>query len=338
MTRHKRFATVLAAAATLLLSACGQDDEPTGASSPTGTVRDCGSTGERLEVAGGFERVVAMDSSSLELLLTLGVESDRIVGTGRPRPLDGYPSELRDDVAEVPELSKEYPTKEVLLGADPDLVVASGSSAFAGQSAVGSRAELAGLGLKVYQLANDCGFPNPAVDLEPAWRDYENLGELLGVEDGAKTLVSRQRTAVEEVQKALGENTRPVRVFETEAIEDSPYTLGAAGIGQALITLAGGTNIFDDLPKAFDAVNLETVVDRDPELIWLMPVAGTDEAKDADALRNHLIGLPALADVDAVAEDRFVTVPFEVGGFQSPRNDEALRALAEALHPDLFPR
>ncbi len=302
----------------------------------TDTVRDCGNTGTEVDV-GSFDRIVAMDSSSLELLLTLGVEPSRIVGTGRGRPIDGYPEALRAAVKQVEELSESYPTKEVLVGADPDLVVASGASAFAGQSAVGSRDELAALSIEVYQLANDCGFPNPAVDLEPAWRDYENLGELLGVEQAAAELVSAQQAAVAEVRTALAASkVEPVRVFETEAIEDSPYTLGAAGVGNAVITLAGGTNVFTDLPKAFDAVTWETVVDRDPQAIWLMPVSGSSEAKDADALRQHLTGLPALADVSAIVDQRFVTVPFEVGGFQSPRNGEAVLALAKALHPGAF--
>lgn len=336
----KRRLLVPILAGALLMSACGSGSEgeasEAGVSAAAVEVSDCGGTGTALSLDEPAERIVAMDSSSLELLLSLGLDESRIVGTGRPRPVDGFPANLQDTAQAVNTLSEDYPTKEVLLDADPDLVVASGASAFTGESAVGSREELEQLGLNVYQLANDCGFPNPAVDLQPAWNDYENLGMLLGVEEAADALVERQRDTVEEVQAALADVDGTVRVFETEAIEDSPYTMGAAGVGQALITMAGGENVFDDIPRAYDAVNMETIVERDPQVIWLMPVAGSAEAEDADVLRNHLLGLPALADVSAIADERFVTIPFEVGGFQSPRNDEALRALAEALHPDAF--
>lgn len=98
----------------LLLAACGSDPTPSTANpvdngDQAGSsimVQDCGGTGTPLEIDGAAQRVVAMDSSSLELLLSLGLDQSRIVGTGRPRPVDGFPDDLQSKAGEIKTLRK----------------------------------------------------------------------------------------------------------------------------------------------------------------------------------------------------------------------------------------
>ncbi|MGV2720096.1 UNVERIFIED_CONTAM: hypothetical protein PO554_26910, partial [Klebsiella pneumoniae] len=92
------------------------------------------------------KRAVTMNQHVTEVMLALGL-ADKMVGTAY---LDDHIlPELKADYDKVPVLSDKYPTKEVLLAANPDFVYAGWKSAF-GDKGVGSMEDLEKAGIKSY--------------------------------------------------------------------------------------------------------------------------------------------------------------------------------------------
>ena len=149
--------TIAAAAAALVLAGCAGAPEADRAAEATDDpafavdVTSCGHT-STLDAAP--ERAVTLNQGATEVLLALGLE-DRMAGTAYlddPEP----PARWVEAYASVPVLSKEYPTREELLAAEPDFVYASYVSAFDPKVA-GTPEELDGLGIGSYLSPFGCG-------------------------------------------------------------------------------------------------------------------------------------------------------------------------------------
>ena len=117
-----------------------------------------------------------------------------------------------------------------------------------------------------------------------------------------------------------------LRVFMFDSGDDSPYTAVCCSMFTNMIETAGGENIFDDVDGRWKTVSWEEVIDRDPELIVLTEADWSTSQEKIDLLLSN----PALADITAVKEQRFVVLQFSslVPGI---RNATAIAELAEAV-------
>lgn len=94
----------------------------------------------------------------------------------------------------------------------------------------------------------------------------------------------------------------------------------------ALIEAAGGVNIMDDFEKSWATVTWEEVVERNPEVIMIVNYGEVT----AEQKREFMMSNPAFADLDAVKNDRFVTLEY-VEATPGPRNIQAIKTLAKAF-------
>ncbi|MCH2222516.1 MAG: ABC transporter substrate-binding protein, partial [Dechloromonas sp.] len=93
-----------------------------------------------------------------------------------------------------------------------------------------------------------------------------------------------------------------------------------------LIEAAGGVNIMDDFKKSWATVTWEEVVERNPEVVMIVNYGEVT----AEQKREFMMSNPAFADLDAVKNDRFVTLEY-VEATPGPRNIQAIKTLAEAF-------
>ena len=98
------------------------------------------------------EHAITMNQSATEIMLALGLQ-DKMVGTAYLD--DTILPEYEDAYNSIPVLAAEYPSKEVLLGAEPDFGYGSYSSAF-GEEAAGPRQDLLDLGITSYVSPMAC--------------------------------------------------------------------------------------------------------------------------------------------------------------------------------------
>lgn len=141
------------------------------------------SCGRQVTVAEPPRRTVALDQTSTEILLELGLQ-DRMAGTANLKTK--IPAQYEAAYARIPVIAPKIATGEQLRSATPDFVVA-GSADLYTKDRAGTREELDALEVPTFVSAVDCPRQNPpgttAFDL--LFSDYENLGTLFGARERA---------------------------------------------------------------------------------------------------------------------------------------------------------
>lgn len=266
-------------------------------------------------------RAISNDVNLTEMMLVLGL-ADRMVGYTGISGWKTLDEEMRAGVAELPELSAKYPTKEVLAGAEPDFFFAGWNYGMKVGGEV-TPETLAPFGIAVYELTESCIHIGPKAksSMDDMYADILNLGRIFGVEAKAQDLVTGWQAQLAEATAGV-DRSSPLRVFVYDSGEEAPFTAGAYAMPTALIEAAGGVNIMDDLEKSWAEIGWEPVVERNPEVVVIVNYGDvTAEQKIAFMKEN-----PAFADIDAVKNDRFVVLEY-VEATPGPRNIRAVEKL-----------
>ena len=320
----------------LLLGACGGDaDAGSGAAPPAAeggvpaadavgdeaypvTVDNCG---VEVTVEAPPQRVLTIKSSTTEMLLALGL-GERIVGAAF---LDGpVPDGLAGAAADLTIVSDRAPGPEAVLTLEPDLVYAGWESNFSVESA-GERSALADLGVLSYVSPSACkaeGYRPDPLTFDVVFDEILEAGRVFGATDAARVLVEEQRAALAEVPRT-GDG-RTALWYSSGA--DVPYVGAGIGAPQMIMDAVGLQNIAADVHDTWTSFAFEQIVAEDPDVIVLVDAAWNTARSKIDLLESN----PATAQLTAVREGRYLTVPFaatEAG----VRNVDAARDLADQL-------
>ncbi|WP_321830397.1 ABC transporter substrate-binding protein [Thalassovita sp.] len=286
------------------------------------TVRSCNRT---VTFDAPPERAVSNDVNLTEMMLVLGL-ADRMIGYTGISGWKTLDEEMTAGVEELPELSAKYPSKEVIVGADADFFFAGWNYGMKVGGEV-TPETLEPFGVQVYELTESCThiMETEKASIDMMYADLMNLGTIFGVEDKAAELVDGYRAELAAFTSEL-ETGEPLRVFVYDSGEDTPFTAGRYAMPTALIEAAGGVNIMDDFKKSWATVTWEEVVERNPEVVMIVNYGEVT----AEQKREFMMSNPAFADLDAVKNDRFVTLEY-VEATPGPRNIQAIKTLAEAF-------
>ncbi|MGW7457208.1 ABC transporter substrate-binding protein [Streptomyces sp. NPDC054797] len=268
------------------------------------------------------QRAVTLNQHSTELLLALGL-GERIVGSAY---LDDAVLPLyRPAYDKIKVLAREYPSKEVLFGADPDFVYGGYASAF--DKAQGrDREALAKAGINSRLNVEYCS--EGRVGFDQLKTEITEVARTFGVPERGARLVEDEQRRIDAVTARVKDAPRP-SVFVYDSGETSASTSGGNGIGNEIVSLAGGTNVFADLDDTFGDVSWEKVIERAPEVVLIYDYGGTT----VEAKKQRLLNDPALAGVPAVKNRRFVVLPLS-SAVLGVRVADAVESLGRQLHPD----
>lgn len=271
------------------------------------------------------ERAISNDVNLTEMMLVLGL-ADRMVGYTGISGWKTLDEEMRAGVDELPELSEKYPSKEVLVGADADFFFAGWNYGMKVGGEV-TPETLDPFGIQVYELTESCThiMQKDKASIDDMYNDLLNLGRIFDVEDKATALVQNYRAELAAFTDNL-ETDAPLRVFVYDSGEDAPFTAGLYAMPTALIEAAGGVNVMDDFNKSWGSVTWEEVVERNPEVIVIVNYGNVT----AEQKREFMMSNPAFAELEAVKNDRFVTLEY-VEATPGPRNIRAIKTLATAF-------
>ena len=275
------------------------------------------------------QRAVTMNQAATEIMLALGLEGSMAGTAGLD---DAVLPQWAAAYASVPVMSDGYPAQEALLGAEVDFVYGSYRSAF-GDDAAGARANLAELGIGSYlsiASCEDATFRPAEVTFTTLFDEILNIGRIFGVEARAHALVDEMQGTLDEVAAAIGEDAVPLSVFWYDSDADSPYAGSCCGAPAMLLAAVGATNIFADAPGTWATVTWEEVIARNPQVVVLADAAWSTAAEK----RDLLLADPRFASLDAVQNQRFVTIPFGATTL-GVRNVEGVITLAAGLYPGL---
>lgn len=322
----RRVPIAAAVLATLTLTACSTADG--GASSAEDVTSSGGSSadaagypltvdncGTEVTVPSPPQRIVTIKSTSTELVLALGL-ADRLVGTAFA---DGpLPEHLAEAGGEVPVLAERAPSSEVVLGAEPDFVLAGWESNFSADSA-GERSELAELGIATYV--------NPAACLEEDYQpdpltyrhifdDMLEAGDLLGAPEAAEALVAEQQDTLAQVQPSA----EGLTALWYSSGSDIPYVGGGIGAPQLLLETVGLTNIMADVQESWASGSWEAIAAQNPDVIVLVDSAWNSAEHKIEVLESS----PVTSTMDAVIDQRYLVVPF-------PASEAGVRSVPAAV-------
>ncbi len=256
-------------------------------------------------------RIISLAPSNTEILYALGLE-DKIVGVTRH---DDYPPEVK----EKPDIGGFFtPGLEAVVSLDPDLILA---------TAVHED--------EFISMLTEHGLTVVALDpktLNEVFEAIAMVARLTGREQAATGLLTGMQARVQSITAKTGtlaETQRP-RVFYI-TWHDPLQTAGSGNLGDDLITLAGGTNIFHDQEDAV-FITLKRVVYQNPEAIIAVTGMGTGIELTLDLALNE----PTLRDTDARKNQRIYAVHVDLTGRPGPRIVAGLEQLARFIHPELF--
>ncbi|MEO3978211.1 ABC transporter substrate-binding protein [Streptomyces sp. CAU 1734] len=308
----------------LALTGCGGETEKkTDAAKPAPgfpyTVDNCG---VKTTYQAPPKRAVTMNQHVTEVMLELGLEKS-LVGTAYLD--DQVLPEYAKAYAAIPVLAKEYPSKEKLLAANPDFVYGGYASAFEAKDGR-TRQELKKSGIDSRLNLEYC--TKSKTTLDDVYREVDEVGRTFGAGDRAKKWIEASRASVAATGEKL-KGRKAVSVFVYDSGDKTAFTAGGKGIGNELITRAGGRNVFADLDKTFGDATWEQVVARKPEIVVIYDYGKTS----VEQKKQRLLEDPALRDVPAIKNKRFAVLPLSdaVVGVRMP---DAITKLAAQLAPE----
>jgi iron complex transport system substrate-binding protein len=277
------------------------------------------------------EHAVSNDVNLTEMMLALGLKP-RMAGFTGVSGWNTGNAALRDELKGVPELARQYPSVEVLVDAGADFYFAGWNYGMSVGGLV-TPATLAPLGIKVYELSESCAhvMPRAAASFDDVYTDLRNLARIFDVEPRAAALIGEMQGRLAAVRQHVGARATALRTFVYDSGEDKPFTAGKLAMPSALIEAAGGRNVMDDVPQSWTRVSWESVVERNPQAIVIVDYGAVTAAQKI----AFLLDQPALRQLDAIREHRFIVIPYDAAT-PGIRNVDAIETIARGLHPEAF--
>ncbi|ASU81428.1 hypothetical protein CDO52_00330 [Nocardiopsis gilva YIM 90087] len=294
--RRRLLGGALAAAVLPLVTAgCGR----TGTSEDAGgrTVTDL--AGEKVALSGPVKRVVTIPLPAASMVVAVNGGPDVLVGmnaASRTAIEDSYLGEVYPELLKVATdvAGAEFaPNIESVLALEPDVVIQWGDRG------AGLVDPLRDTGLPVAQLTY-----GTQEDLEGAITLY---GELLEKQDRADKLIGRMHERLKRLRAELPESDddRP-SVLYLRGAEDSLEVGAGASYNHFVIDLVGGRNPAADLDNERATIDVEQLLEWDPEIILI--------GNFGPATPKSMYDDPKLAGLRAVRDRRVYKVP--LGGYR----------------------
>jgi len=277
--------------------------------SPPGNIVD--GLGRKVTINTVPQRIVSLAPSNTEILFALGL-GDKVVGD--------------TEYCNYPEAAKTKPKVggfstvdiEKVVSLRPDLVLA---TKIHSKTVIPA---LENLGIAVVALA-----PH---SLNEILDSIALAGKITGQDKEAGEVVNDMNTRIKEITdktQKLPPGHRP-RVFYV-TWHDPLWTAGPGTISNDVINLAGGQNIASDI-NGDKTIDLETVINRNPEVIIVSVGMGTGE----DLPWQYIKSESRLKNTQALLNGRVYKIDGDLIDRPGPRIVEALEQMAQFIHPELF--
>lgn len=268
--------------------------------------------GREVSIQVPAQKIVSLAPSVTESLFAIGA-GDQVIG--RTDYCD-YPPEVLA-LPSIGGFSSEAISLESIIALEPDLVI--GGSTY--QAEVVQALEESGIPAFVSQPANLAGILDALAI----------LGQISGKTDEAAAVAGEMQAHIDSVKQVVSgvpADQRPTVFYEVWH-EPLMSANGKTVVGE-LIDLAGGNNIFADLPDEYPTVSVEQIVDVDPQFI-------IGPSSHGDQMSAEIIGARAGWDnLSAVKNNAIYIVDGNLVSRASPRVVDVLDEFAKILHPDLF--
>lgn len=250
--------------------------------------------GRNLTIEKAPIRIVSLAPSNTEILFALGL-GEKVVGVTE---YDNYPDE-----AKLVEKVGGFQTVDIekVVSLNPELVLATG-----------------GIQLEVIEKLREVGLTVVVIDAKSVDEIQENIlliGRIAGSKREAESLVDSMGQRIELVKNKSSSNPRRPRVMYI--VWGEPLmAAGPGAFASSLIELAGGENVFSDAGIDYPKVSMESVIERDPEVI----ITNTNTGMELESLKDAA----EWKGISAVKNRRFHVINGDIVSRPGPRIVDAL--------------
>ena len=279
--------------------------------------------GRRVAVPTEVRRIVTLAPNLTEIVYALGAE-DRLVGVSA---YSDHPPEAKTK----PSIGMPVnPSLEAVVGARPDLVLATTSINF-----VKTADALSRLGIAVYTTD-----PNT---VDGTLRSVTDIGEVIGAQQQARSLVANLQARLDTLKAKLSHSPTVRALFIVW--EEPLQTVGDNTFIADALRCAGAESVPHTTQK-WPLISMEEVVKLDPDYIvyaenQMDENAANNSSAPADlraAIARHLEQLraqPVWRELTAVREGHVAVVDDEIQ-VPAPGLIDTVEQLAREFHPDAF--
>lgn len=279
------------------------------------------------------QRLICLSPNYTEILYALGLQ-DKIVGWTQycnyPPEVQEVPGWVKYDeyqfISVADELKKKIPVVSSFVEINYELIDSlKPTLIFSSHEMQREMAEkLRAKGYRVMHFE--------PLTLDEVFDMMEKIGEATGTLNRAKILTAQYRNEIEEIRAITSKLPRVAVYFEINHM--GPYGLGSGSPMDQMIEIAGGRNIFEDIKGEAFRVDLQEVIERNPDIILtpLWPDAGREEVTTVYEIQNR----PGFNTIKAVLNDRVYHYDSSLLKRPGPRSVQAIKKLAYLFHPYYF--
>ena len=278
------------------------------------------------------KRVAITNTYAASVMRMLDVNSSVIVGVSG----DFYDEALWPEFTETKIIQQSAHSEidfEALLDSRPEVYIVFATNGMVDTNAI--REKLEPVGVKV--LALDFYKYDVLRD------EISVIAELFNKQNEAEILFQEFASIELEIStriSGLNDSNRPTVVMEHHAsLTRDPVVLTGTSQWTDIIEKAGGVNIFKDLPGHTTHVDMEAILDANPDVIMFDGITfdiGFNAYDVDDMCGTHMDFIrerPGFENLNAIQDDRMIIMS---GEFAGPMMIHGLPTLAKILHPELF--
>ncbi|MGL6064289.1 MAG: ABC transporter substrate-binding protein [Fusobacteriaceae bacterium] len=263
------------------------------------------------------KRAVSASQFTTEILLSIGAENQMIGTAWLDNPI--LP-ELKEKYDKIPVLSPKGISKEVFYSLNPDFLT--GWNTIINPKNLGPLEELKSNGVEVYLMKS-----LKSNRIDDVYEDILKFGEIFNLENNSKILVDNMKNELKEIEATLPQ--KKIKVFAYDSGESAPFTIGGTGLGNTLISLAGGDNIFHEAIGSFTDGSWEKVLGENPEVIIIVDYGTTT----AETKMKYLKEKSPIKELPAVKNNKFIVIGLEDLS-TGVRIIKGIKKLSTGLHGD----
>lgn len=265
------------------------------------------------------EKVVANTQGAAELLIKLGL-ADKMVGVAALYG-SGDPA-VQEEFKKIPVLSKEYASKELVVGAGPDLVLGRGdlfADADWGSGTVGGLNEL---GIKTFVQSTSL----QGATLDSLYKDIEQLGQIFDVQDRAAAYIAELKERAAKLKEGAAAAGAKTFAYVSDGGNGAiaVYSGNIDTFAGDVLGLVGLTNSYADVTGE---ISKEQLIATNPDVLLISVYTG---GVDPDQTLKAFYADPSLQSLKAIQNKAIYKIDFnQFWGYSYSIFDGAEKLAAE---------
>ena len=263
-------------------------------------------TGREITLDAPAERVVALTAADCEILYALGA-GDLLVGRGE---YCDYPAEVLD----VPSVQSGYDTNiEQIIALEPQVLL---MSTMAQTDEQVQQLEAAGVRVVV----------SDAQDIEGTYTAISMIGELVGRQAEAASIVESMQKTFDEIRANAGDGTKSI-YFEVSPLQYGLWTAGSGTFMDEIANMLGLTNCFADV-TGWGEISEEQVLERNPDYIVTISMY----FGEGPTPEEEILSRTGWENVTAVKNGKILNLPNNELSRPAPRLADGAKALYDFVY------